>query len=290
MQRLRLQLLRLAIGMALRKPCSDRIPRSGEAGQAVDCMFVKLRSEDGTTDIAVDRMNHEGISGKAWNGTQYHEPIVLTNSELSNLNLMVERYYGLFGFTYDTPTEVLISEYLLRPQRILIRDRLAQWLFNRKTPTRTSRIDALKMLIDVRSDTGRQGFGNPPGLSEIGLLERAYGGRIFRRHDYFKFYNEFRLILESLVASGDADLREGSYSAKGKALHTIAEYEEQNRRHGEQVRQTWVMIFLTAIVAAATALQAYTATLKPGSGYEAPASQTEVHPQLNSRLPAGGGR
>lgn len=70
------------------------------------------------------------------------------------------------------------------------------------------------------------------------------------QHQKLEFY------LDSLVATGELEKVKNKYVVSGKALRTIEEYEEQERRHTENVKMQWRMFWLTLAIVVLTLVQA----------------------------------
>ena len=125
---------------------------------------------------------------------------------------------------------------------------------------RSGRIELkfLKKLVELRLelDTDEstyidriydEGYG-----SEIyEIISKMYGSRIFKHQHQNQFSAHLELLLESLVESGDVIKTNPNelYKATGKALSTIAHYEEENRRHRQQMRMNFLMVILTTVIA-----------------------------------------
>jgi hypothetical protein len=110
---------------------------------------------------------------------------------------------------------------------------------------------------------------------ETDLLTRFYTARWVHRPDKEELMTYYRLLLESLKASGDlADGRQG-FKLNPQALNTIADFEQEDRRHRDNYKTqrgifwlTIVLMFVGAIQAGAAAYQAW---------WPKPATPTQVH-------------
>jgi len=69
--------------------------------------------------------------------------------------------------------------------------------------------------------------------------------------------------LNSLVETGELKHINHKYIVTGKTLSTIEEYEEQERKHTENVKMQWRMFWLTVAVATGTIIQAELVKLPP---------------------------
>lgn len=70
-------------------------------------------------------------------------------------------------------------------------------------------------------------------------------------------YKIVKFYLDSLNQSGELGFSDkGEYSVSGKALETFEQYEEDERKHTENVKMQWRMFWLALAVAFLTCVQA----------------------------------
>jgi hypothetical protein len=74
---------------------------------------------------------------------------------------------------------------------------------------------------------------------------------------------KLEFYLDSLVATGELIKNNHKYVVTGHALRTIEEYEEQERKHTENVKMQWRMFWLTLAILALTLVQAGLVKLPP---------------------------
>jgi len=255
---------------ALRKRAAERIPRSGAAGEAVDCMVPHLLHEATDTEILIDVISERGFLGRLWTGNAFDLPCSVPKSALTQQTIKIHRFYGLDNYIYVGLPDFLFNEITLMPLRHYISDKISQRFFNSRTPARTSRIVALRALIDDRISRASENGGHVPhgyqGRSIIGLMDQIHGRRIYRHPSYPSVAAELQLILDSLVESDDLRCEDSQYCVLGKSLSTLAHYEEDNRRNRTNVRLTWAMVILTfclVIVGVLDAMNGFTAAGPP---------------------------
>jgi hypothetical protein len=101
----------------------------------------------------------------------------------------------------------------------------------------------LRLLVDQRIQR------RDASISSVGLLSEIYSMRAFLHPDQTELQNYCELLLNSLVASGDLESERGSYKIKPQALVTLSQWEEDNRRHKDNVNQQWwIKVFTLALV------------------------------------------
>jgi len=257
-------ILRWALARAMKKRAPDLIPRSGEAGRRADYFSVQLNDKrDDTFSILVDAVEEDGISGKCWLEDQYSSPCVVPNKNLSQFNVLAQRYYGLQTIEYNGAGALIFGEALGRPIFAFFCNEIRQFMFNSRTPKRLVRKKVLDALVNyyLQDAVGRSGFVSAEynGVSSTKILADLYGERIWGHPIRMELLAELNLTLASLVVSGDAQEKDIKYKATPKALQTVAQFEEVERRQRTSETREWATIALTVVVAIATAIQAWAA-------------------------------
>lgn len=237
----RTYIARLAIRKALKRNAPDRIPRTGEAGRQADFFSVLLSFPvTPPLEVLLDEINDSSIAGRAWNSDRFESECVLRNELLERENVSFQRYYGLHDIEYRSAASLLFFELIRWPAIIALTERLTQFVFNLRTPVRSDRIQLLKALVDdcLTDAEMNHGFVRPQyrGASAARMIEVLYGRRMYSHPKFRRRHPEVQLMLESLIASGDAELVDGRYRATGKAFWTILDLEE-DRRHSDTVAQ-----------------------------------------------------
>ncbi|WP_112310359.1 hypothetical protein [Pseudogemmobacter bohemicus] len=239
--RLKILVVRLAIGLALKRPTPDTIPLSGE-----DQLRARnyCRAYIGTvhTDlyIAVTGRSRKGVTGLLWNGTaQGGNVSSLQNKFLPSYPVVIQTYYGEAEIHYS-PGVFLLSHVVPLSWLNLYRGRFLQWMFNRKPLVRRERYDVLRWAYDRGLAQGTTDISPETFLKETSSLRwmrHPKGGETLR------YYS---LVFESLLGSGDLQRPAGQgYRLAPQALATLSRLEEDNRRHKDNLRQQSIMAVLT---------------------------------------------
>lgn len=243
-------LLKWALRIALEKKAPARILLSGEEGKKTDCYTVVVRGIDGCPfDVLVDGTTKNYIEGRTWEEDRYQANFLAIYEMLGSVEFSGRHFYRGYSFEYNSPFKFLINTLLKIPQIIVLKNKFNQWIFNSKTPNRTDRIELLKKLIDIRINNNSVEniyVSHDEGLGVIDIMIEIYGNRIIRHPEYNKILRQNKLILESLVTSKDIEeSRNFNITVTGKAFTTIATYEEENRRHDEQMQHNRYIKYLT---------------------------------------------
>jgi len=101
------------------------------------------------------------------------------------------------------------------------------------------------------------------GMSSISLMSLLYSNRWVFHPEKDELIRYCSFLLSSLAASGDLIERQGTFTLAGKALATISEYEEDYRRHRDQIVLQRILAFLTVALVIVGAVQAYVTWIKP---------------------------
>lgn len=212
------------IKTALEKNAPTLIPTSGERSEKNDLYAIFLIDQDGVARLVVDDINDAEITGK-WS---------LNGKEFVRNRLTRYPFW-----------KVKIDDIL-------------QARFNRKELTRRDRMKVLAHILAATIEKRRYETG------ETDLLTRFYTARWVHRPDKDELMTYYRLLLESLKASADlADGRHG-FKLNPQALNTIADFEQEDRRHRDNYKTqrgifwlTIVLMFVGAVQAGAAAYEAW---------------------------------
>lgn len=253
MTRFQHRILQRALKIALRRPCPDRIARSGEEGKSQNCYIVSLDKGDDPY-FAADGITNDGLSGILYDGKRYNKPHFLSFEELENLNLEIVHYYGLTDIRFKTPKAFLLHRITriiyLRVQINRFIKALSQALFNRKDLVRIQRIELLRVLVQLYSEEKRE------HISALQIMMHMYGMKWALHPHGDSKYRKLRLILDSFVKSGELINHGDGYRVMGKAIVTLDEYEESERRHHQNVNLQRIIVLLTLVIVIFAAIQA----------------------------------
>ena len=112
-------------------------------------------------------------------------------------------------------------------------------------------MSVLQMVLD--QTYRRHDFSVGPG----GLMNQIYGDRWARHPDNGQVHGYYRLLLESLVDSGDLTMENHAYHLNPRALSTLAQFEEDNRKHRDLVNLQRIIAGLTFALVVVGLIQAY---------------------------------
>lgn len=245
---LTLRLLRSALSCA----CPDRVPRSGEAAKRVNCYSVYV---DRNTEpyLLVRAVRDEELECLEWSGERFDTPKSIPFSAVLESDLSVTHFFGYSEVQYSGFRDFVLGRLLKFPYAKIHAVRaissVDQHFFNKRKLVTKQRIELLRFLVAEHLD-GRS------IRSPIGLMTGLYSARWSMHPERDSQRAKLRFYLDSLVATGELTHQHGDYEVTGKALHTIEAYEEQERKHTENVKSQRAMIYLTLAVVLLTSAQA----------------------------------
>ncbi len=100
-----------------------------------------------------------------------------------------------------------------------------QGVYNRKTLVRSERMNVLNHFVEKTIE--KPGFYVTPIQLGVNLNKQRW---IFHP-DRAKHQSHYRLLLDSLAETGELSKEGIAYSVTGKALATLAEFEQEQQRH-----------------------------------------------------------
>lgn len=234
--------------------CGNTIPLSGKEGESVDCFSIKI-DDNGAPFLWVRSILGDELTGLEWDGSSSFSIRRSINLKtIEPKNFFITHHYGLAEVRYSGIFDLAIgritrwSYIKLDTRRIL--NRLDQHLFNKKKFFTKQRIDLLKILLD------RHLNGKTP-VNSIDIMTDLYSIKWMLHPDGDAQYKKVKFYLDSLVKSGEMVVTyDGQYSVSEKALPKIEEYEEDERKHTENVKMQRRMFWLAVIIALLTCVQA----------------------------------
>lgn len=254
-------LLEKAIEKSLKKPTPNRISYASNETAKIDYYLVVLKSDAGLGfNVIVNELYPNHIEGLQWDGNKYAIKCSLQRRFLSDATVTITRYLREARTEYRSEWDFWLGEITGVTKRYLLRRTFDQWLYNKRTRFRRDRIDLLKDLVDrhiaQREENGI--LADPaPYQSALTLFEALYGTQVFAHPRTNQEYRRFELILASLADGGELERQNGRYKVAGRALSTIANFEEVERRHLDSVRLNRVLAVFTIVLAISAVVELF---------------------------------
>lgn len=241
---------RWIIKSLLKKPTPDRIPRSGEKANNVDCNVIYFRAKDESWTLLCKSIDKKGVTGKYWFNKENYGELSIPWSWLYEYELDITHFYGIYDLRYSSVTQYFFEGILPWDKFKILIGKVQQFLFNRKELVRSERIETLKIILEETIEN--RSFS----VSSISLSSLLYTQKWVFHPDKSRqlAYND--LLLKSLEESGDLLPVQHGYKLSAKALLTISSYEEDHKRHKDNLAQSNATKWLTVALIIVGLIQA----------------------------------
>lgn len=221
----------IALSIALKNPAPDKIPLS-----APDCLennfYQALIIIPGLNwKLLSQKKTEKGYEGFLWINDKNGCDATIPFNTLDELqwNLEITHYYQGYQFNYSSSAKFIASYFISKHKIHKFFDHLAQSIYNKKTLIRSERMDLLNYLVEKTIDNPTYSTDN------LYLGMHMHTNRWFHHPKRKEHQSHFRLILESLVESGDLKKQDNRYLVAGKALETLSEYESDQQKHQDNI-------------------------------------------------------
>lgn len=217
------------------------IPISGEDSEAVNTIIVLLGSDEEARRFSFIKLTKDGADG-LWFADDRRRGLP---SHVPNSTLLAAKHFSIshfikgYKFDYETPRQFVWASVTLHTWRFIRHDQLEQIRFNKKLLVRRDRMKVLKLFVE------RSIADSDFSVGSFGLLSEIYTNRWVRHPDQDALLRHYTLILQSLEQSGELKGTRAGYAITPKALTTLSQYEEDDRRHEDNRRQQRTLEFLT---------------------------------------------
>jgi hypothetical protein len=260
MNKVELLLCRCFLPRLLARGCKLTVPRSGKDGEDVNCFSVSIEKQ-GEPYLLVRSITNDVLDCLEWDSQSQRcsiaREIPLTKVHLASIS--VRHYYGLSEVRYSGIFEVAIGLiFRLEYFKIHVVRSISgfdQYFFNKKKLITKRRIDLLRFMLEQRTE-GTTTF------RAIDLMTKLYSIKWVSHPDSNSQLELLEFYLESLLQTGELSMvnkqtnLHQTYQLTGYGLGAIVEYEEQERRHTENVKAQRGILWLTILVTIFTAAQA----------------------------------
>ena len=259
MRALTTKLCRYFLPRVLARKCESTIPRSGEKGERVNCFTVSIDKAGAPYLIALELYGDQ-LKCIEWNGQRYEIDTTVTLSTIDPSQFHITHYYGLSEVRYFGVVDFVIGRLTLWPYIkipfVRTLSKFDQYLFNKKKLVTKQRVDLLRFLVS-------QALEGHDSFKEIDLMTQLYSIKWVLHPDQDSQRKKLKFYLESLVDTGELRKADHKYFLTGHALRAIEEYEEQERKHTENVKMQWRMFWLALTIVFLTLVQAGLVKLPP---------------------------
>ncbi len=248
--------------MGLKRKAPEQFSYSSKTNFFVS--FLKNISTD--QEIMLDEIDKISFRGMASNGVIFDLPVSFPIEKLDSWCLKTTRFYGYNKIEYAGLRDFLLSELTFFPQRLYFKDWAYQKIYNYRTRFRQDRTDVLRKLIEIHLSEAKKNNGIlfiGSFKSIVGLFAEFHGNRVYGHPNLEEVSARFWLVLESLVATGELEQNSmHEFKLSGLAVASISNFELEERRHNDSVKQNRYLLLLTVVMAIAAVFQSIAAFKK----------------------------
>lgn len=159
-----------------------------------------------------------------------------------------QTYKSIFLFALDRTLKVIT----LKTQFARLKGRVVS---GAKSDTETISRDRFNLLrLLVASYVNQRPSRTSSGFSLDEVIALLYGTLWYKHIKNEAFRRKIKLLMESLVISGDLTENQGAYYVQGQAITTLVEYEKEDRRVSQQQKMHKNIVRFMFVITVATLL------------------------------------
>lgn len=272
-------LRRGAIRIAVRRPMPERLTYGDRRNNSYQ---IRLGDHNDDFRFIPKAVLPGGLEGWCFVDDEPRADASLPDAQIPKLLFKIIHHYKEFTITTESPALFILQRLVGYPFFAAWKHRITQFLFNRRRLARQDRIAVLRYIFDQTVENSDY------RISSTDLPSNIYGMRFWGRDDHDSHLSYYRIVLDSLLASGELRKVEHSYSLSPKAVATLDAHETQQERHQDNVGIQRTIAFVTVVLALLAAAQVCVAVwqeLHPDATIRAPTSSSApVYPISPPRL------
>ena len=231
----------VTIRSAFKKPAPNTIPLSGMNRLVKRDYFVIYLPEGVPGEqFILSNISENGYEGSFWNdGDNVGHKVVIPFSFAYRSRLTIVHYFKEQEFRFHGPSSYWWSRLTYLQRRRLFAERFRRWRFGKKSLARASREQVLKHVFQ-RTCNDRQYFVSPQSL-----MSENHGELWVFHPDKQSMSAYYRLVLDSLVDSGDLISPQFHYKLAPQALKTLELKDIEDAREKAAIAIQRRMVWLT---------------------------------------------
>jgi len=237
---------------ALRRAAPSQIPRSGPEGKAVNCYITRVYRDTGKP-LIVESANGNVLSCLEFDGTRYAIEAEHTFESLLEKKFEFTHYHGLATTTYsgwlDFALGLSFRIPYIKAWLCFKSADLLQFIYNRKKLVTKQRIDLLKVILNAQ-------LNGVERLSSLSVMSLIHTDMWYLHPKGDEHQHRVEFYLNALAETNDLSKYGIDYSITGQGIEAIERYEEEERKHSENIGSQRRMFWLTIVIAALTLVQA----------------------------------
>jgi hypothetical protein len=261
----------LAGRLAQRRPMPGRFA----IDETNDFRGVRLIERETKKRFILDKVVAGGMEGRWFEGNNAG-PVqrFIPKKDLPSYEFQGEVFYHGYTARAENPYSYILGLFLGMSWFYEKWDNWTQGQFNKRGLARQDRLQVLRLFVNETSKD------DDYKVSIFGLMEALFTRRWFRHPEGETTNNYYKLVLRSLVDSGDLRAIDNGqrFELVPQGLTTIAAYELEERRHHDAMRQQGRIGWLTAVLICVGIVQALATYYAPGSAAQRPTVSAPLSP------------
>ncbi|MDF2183162.1 hypothetical protein [Neptuniibacter sp. CAU 1671] len=205
----------------------------------MDCNVIYFRSPNKSWTLLCDEVLPEGVTGKYWSYGEEFGRVSIPFYLMGDYELDITHFYGRHDLRYGSIPQYFWEGIVPIDKTKILIGKGSQFLFNKKELVRSERIEVLKIILEKELDQRQY------EISSVALSSLLYTEKWVFHPDKSRQQRYNDLLLRSLHESGDLEKTKYGFRLSSKALVTIARYEEDQKKHRENISQANSMKWLT---------------------------------------------
>lgn len=250
---------RALLGIALRRPSPNRIPRSGDEGAAVNCYTTRVFTGDDKA-LIVCSANGNSLECLEYDGDRYSINATHDFEALIDNKFEFIHYHGLYTTTYfgwwDFAVGTIFRVPYIKAWIHSTHSKISQTIYNRKKLITKQRMDILKTVLNAELNGQEE-------ISSLVIMTLMYDIRWYLHPNHDEQHHRIELYLDALAETEHLNKSQMHYKITGYGIAAIELYEEEERKHSESISTQRKMLWLTVVIAALTIVQAGLIKLSP---------------------------
>ena len=220
--------------------------------ESKNCYYVRVYSKSEPI-LVVRGLEANGVNGEFFDG-KYCSDACIPYKWLNLSDIRVTHFYGTSTFEYKNFIKYILNSFTRKDLALYylrhFYANILQFFFNRTKLVMVQRHELLKNLVQNHFNSTHE------GIDQLDLMTKLYSTRWIMHPKGQAVEKKLVLFLDSLVETGELSKINTEYVVKGKAIVTIENYEEAERRHRDNLRSQRRMIYLTILLAIFALVQA----------------------------------
>lgn len=233
------------IDRALNRPAPNQISLIGPRALRNDFFEIIIEVPSLGWKLLCRAKEAKGYAGFLWvnerGGTD--ATVLLRTLKRESFSVSITHYYRGYKLEYRSPIYFLVSYYLHRHWLYVIKNKLSQSVYNRKTLVRSERMELLEYLVE--QTIAEPGYRTDP--LDLGMHMNSERWLYHPRRT--EHQARYRMVLESLVETGDLERRDHAFCVTAKALSTLSEYERDQQKHQDNINNARAARRVTVVLA-----------------------------------------